>query len=809
MLDSLYSFIQSKGFSFSPDILDGGWYEVRCALTNSKLSYKGTIDNENKISFVFKEWKNQDNLFIYKDENFKELSKEERIAKKLKQESTWKLCGEFARVLFETCSSVAPTRGNYLHKKGFATHDYSHLNIRYTYDHTDKVLLVVPVTDFNGNICNLHFIQENSHKSFLGRAKYRGCFFSTHNLKNSKDNKLFICEGVSTLLSIHKAFPDSEVMCSFGTGNFEHLLKEFKKRKISKEFILVLDNDHEKSTNSGKETATKLSEKYMGISVALPQEVGAGESDYNDLMQSRGVDYIREDILKQIQFSNESKEQIEMGIDSTNLDQVSEEPTAETPAPKESRISSVAWHIEKYVNGVMPIPPRYNEKGTQIIPEESEVAEHIMKYYDGNIVASQGSFFIYKKTHWVEMTDLEHAELMRQIVVAHNGKGTNKRFESVKKIFLNFVPRVTKDLFSPNPWLTNFQNGTLHIIKDAPKKYHFEFKPHNKKDLTTTMVPIEYDTSRQIRNPEFDALILRLLGGNEDKVRMLKQMYGACLAPIFPHFFLFYGPSGFGKSSLIIPAMLLVHKDNYSSVGPSQMYGFEIEAMLGKLINVDTDIDTQEPMNDALMKKIEDNLPVHINRKGKTVVKAHVPRIHIYGANSMPKTLEKSDAHDRRWTFVKVNYFKVPPTEKEKFIANRIFADNPQAVLNFALEGLEDLLGHSGEYFDSVESKTNKAAWKLENDVVGRFINDIKEIGIEGLSVDPNNSELQIASKTLWEKFNTWHRSEEGAEAKLTLNTLRKSLSNLGFESGRTKTARFVKGIGFTKNSSQKTPFEI
>lgn len=251
--------------------------------------------------------------------------------------------------------------------------------------------------------------------------------------------------------------------------------------------------------------------------------------------------------------------------------------------------------------------------------------------------------------------------------------------------------------------------------------------------------------------------------------------------------------------------MKLVHESNYSNVGPAQMYGFEIEAMLGKLINVDTDINTQDPMNDALMKKIEDNLPIHINRKGKKAIHAHIPRIHVFGANAKPKSLEKSDAHDRRWTFVKVNYFKVPDNEKEKHIANRIFNDSPQAVLNFALEGLEDILAQSGEYFDSYDSKRAKASWKLDNDVVGRFVSDVKELNVQNLFVDLIDPNVHIYSNDLWEKFSAWHRAEEGSEPKITLNSLRRSLGNLGFEGGRTNIARFVKGLGIQKKNTSKS----
>lgn len=143
-MNEIYSFITSKGYQFTPTEFVGSWQEIRCELTNAKLAYKGTVDSTGKIDFVFKDWA-KDTSFIFRDTEFKKLSKEEKAQKLKLQQTTWELCRQVAIAKIHFASPTPHKKPNYLSKKGFSQTDYSHLPIRYTFDEEGHTLSLIHI----------------------------------------------------------------------------------------------------------------------------------------------------------------------------------------------------------------------------------------------------------------------------------------------------------------------------------------------------------------------------------------------------------------------------------------------------------------------------------------------------------------------------------------------------------------------------------------------------------------------------------------------------------------------------------------
>jgi phage/plasmid-associated DNA primase len=316
---------------------------------------------------------------------------------------------------------------------------------------------------------------------------------------------------------------------------------------------------------------------------------------------------------------------------------------------------------------------------------------------------------------------------------------------------------------------------------------------------------------RKAKNPdgswkvgkEFEEMLQRVFAGDPDisqKIRSVRQMYGACLAPIKPRLFLLHGPQGSGKSSLIIPAMRLVHKDNWCSVQPHHFNKFNMAPMLGKIVNFCTDLSLTRAMEDSMVKTIEDRVPILIDRKNQDAVMAPLPAIHIFGGNGIPPTMDASSgAHRRRWTFIKLDAHKTVPGEYMHDFGNWVFDQDPYGVLAFALQGLEDLL-QGGHYTIPDSGAEDMDEWGLENDPVGRFLDEVRRGNIENtngrLIVD---DALRIKPGDLWEFFKDFAQKTWTHQIRIGKFKFYARVQGAGFKRAKSGEIHFL-GIGAIEN---------
>ena len=236
-------------------------------------------------------------------------------------------------------------------------------------------------------------------------------------------------------------------------------------------------------------------------------------------------------------------------------------------------------------------------------------------------------------------------------------------------------------------------------------------------------------------------------------------MYGAMICPAFPRFFLLHGPGGSGKTTLIIPASRLVDNSNISNVEPHEFKGFLMESMLGKLVNIVTDIDTRHAIDDANIKKVEDRVLMRIDRKFKSPIRAPLPAVHLFGANKLPPNLDgASGAHTRRWTLIECSKFKATGQYNKNF-ANDIFDVSPSGVLSFALEGLDRLLQSGGHYTSPTSGVEEMKQWQTMNDPLQQWLDDIQnnEFISDGSDTPLFASEdARIERARAWKNYKCW-----------------------------------------------------
>ena len=161
-----------------------------------------------------------------------------------------------------------------------------------------------------------------------------------------------------------------------------------------------------------------------------------------------------------------------------------------------------------------------------------------------------------------------------------------------------------------------------------------------------------------------------------------------------------------------------------------------MEGMIAKLVNLDTDIDTQKPNNDSVTKKIIDRVKFRVRRKNKRDVNACLPALHAFGCNDLPRTLDgASRAYDRRIVVLETTLFQ-PSGLYDLYFDQWVWERVPAGIVQFAIGGLFDLAKNRGHYHVPASSAEQVTKKQDQGDVIGQFLKAISE----GEVVDKNTT---------------------------------------------------------------------
>jgi phage/plasmid primase-like uncharacterized protein len=654
---------------------------------------------------------------------------------------------------------------------------------------------LVPARDIDGNLWGVQRINAEGGKYFTTGMRIKGCF---HALGGETDGSeepgiIYIAEGIATAASIELA-TGKPTVAAFNAGNLEPVSRALRDRFPHAR--LVVCGDEDKWTrrpdgtpyNPGRDYATRAA-KATGAWLCFPRFANDSShpTDFNDLMALGGLDVVKEQLAKAGVPSDEAA------------------PRTSDPGPCTVPAESEGAGAGGILRTDFPPMAWKDVKGKKYPPTDQQVADTLLRHYGGHLVKQERDLFVFLGTHWKHLSLHELDLIHQQIQALYSYKAGASKLKGIFDLFMTFVDPAPVDMFLPRATTANFLNGTLHAVRGQDYKYTLSFQEHRADDYLISVIPLRYEPEKGERNPEFESMLERVFSDDADrveKIRAVRQMYGACLMPLFPHLFLLHGPQGSGKSSLIIPAQRLVHRDNWCSVEPHEFKGFLMETLVGKLVNIVTDINTNRPMDDANLKKIEDRVPVRIDRKFQKAVYAPLPAIHILGANDIPPTLDGgSGAHTRRWTFLEVSKYRATDGAYRKDFANWVFDQSPAGVLNFALEGLADLCHADGHFVNPASGKERLAEWQREHDLVGAFLHDLERGEIDGQSRLFRAPEAKIRSSQLYEFFRGWSTQVGNFPTYPSRNKFRTALKNRGFLIKVVNGIEHFSGIGFSEGT--------
>jgi phage/plasmid-associated DNA primase len=367
---------------------------------------------------------------------------------------------------------------------------------------------------------------------------------------------------------------------------------------------------------------------------------------------------------------------------------------------------------------------------------EGEIADGILKNLP-TLVRCEGDYFWWVKTHW-ERLDRERFEekIHEACILAYDNKAPNRILESLFNQIKKKLPVAPEDncLFKTSPNKFNFSDGTCHVFEDNKGKVTLEMKPHDKHDYISYCAPFplfaDHDLPRSEKHDfeHFMEAKLRHLGA--DNVRILKQMMGAALIPYRPKIFFLVGEKDSGKSTHAMLLMKLLGHKNISVIDPVREKGqrFTWEEAIGKIANFSLELPQDIPLDTNSLKKVRDKMEMDIERKGIKKVRARLPFLHVYCANKMPPSLEgNTGALASR--FIVVEYSNIGKEDLNGLsgivnLTEHFWEYDAGAVLDWAREGLKELIESNFQYYTPESSRDFLSQWEKENDSVSLFLED-------------------------------------------------------------------------------------
>jgi putative DNA primase/helicase len=153
-------------------------------------------------------------------------------------------------------------------------------------------LLLVPVRDAKGGLVSLQCIAEDGTKRFLRGGVIDGCF-TWLRCGQETGPRIYICEGLATGTTIHAATKCRPVAVAFSCGNILRVARFLRGQFPAGRFTICGDNDHKTEGNPGVRFATKAA---LEIHARLAVPRGMTGTDFNDLMEERGIEWVSEQL---------------------------------------------------------------------------------------------------------------------------------------------------------------------------------------------------------------------------------------------------------------------------------------------------------------------------------------------------------------------------------------------------------------------------------------------------------------------------------------------------------------------------------
>jgi len=136
-------------------------------------------------------------------------------------------------------------------------------------------LLVLPVTDVEGNMRSLQFIKPDGSKQFLSGGRKKACFIVVNDPASA--TRIVICEGFATGATLAEHDPTSTVIAGLDAGNLEPVALALRTKHPDTDIVVACDFDA-----IGQEKGHAAARAAGALVLPVPANLPAHVTDWND-----------------------------------------------------------------------------------------------------------------------------------------------------------------------------------------------------------------------------------------------------------------------------------------------------------------------------------------------------------------------------------------------------------------------------------------------------------------------------------------------------------------------------------------------
>ena len=338
------------------------------------------------------------------------------------------------------------------------------------------------------------------------------------------------------------------------------------------------------------------------------------------------------------------------------------------------------------------------------------VAEEIISKH--RLIKYNGTIYEYSNNYY------QPAEFLRKYVRdSYFGIKNNQVNEVVS--YISDMRELRRGSVKTNPYVLNLENTRLDIRNGEC----LEFDP---KTIEFDRIPVTYDPSAYCA--DLDKMLNRVFCGDREVINLFEEMLGAVLLKHnrYQKAFLFCGKGSNGKSTIIDLLMTFLGAGNYSTLSLEEVTGrFNRILLEHKLANFGDDIDNIIIKDTGVLKKMIAGNAIMVEDKGEKGYTAELYATHIYSANEIPRSIDKTYGFYRRWIIIPFNAsFSVDDEDYDPMIADKITAPTALSyLLNIGIRGAQRLMKR-GSFTEPQSVRDALDAYKADNSTVLSWIED-------------------------------------------------------------------------------------
>ena len=401
---------------------------------------------------------------------------------------------------------------------------------------------------------------------------------------------------------------------------------------------------------------------------------------------------------------------------------------------------------------------------------------------------TDGRFWHYDARLWRMVTDEWVSGKVLEIIQANPVKG-QKTASLLSQVITLLKAKLAIEndplAFVSNPLpIINCANGELWIGDDG----EIDLRRHKPNSYLRHCLDVEYDPQAECR--EYDQAVREIFSAaenTEEMVRHWNELAGYMIQSRrnIPLVLILLGRGDNGKTKLLETVARLLGSDLVYAqrVDELEKNRFTMGGLFGKYLLVDDDVRAGVRLPDGILKTISEAKEVTGERKYGPAFNFVVRTVPVLLCNNVPSLADLSHGMQRRLMVIPFDR-TFTGKDRDRFLFERIWKNEPPGVLNRALAGYRRVLKRQANFKPPLAVLTATKHWLQQANPLPAFI--------EAQCIQ--KSEAKCTVKKFYDAYSEWTRSM-GYTLTQTQQTVDRNLSHLGFATKKGNQGKTIIGL--------------